>query len=210
MAAAAALRLRGHGYWLRGFGQEQGNKRVTAGASRDKRRLCTYVPALLLVFSLQAEPGEPIAPPRRQRRHPPPHTTRKGHGGKWLLGPSSASPSPRTHADAATSPRQNNARALELLLSNAAASSARHSGTANTHGHGPCRLVGHCPSETKGPGGQRWCCRYRYCYCTSHAHAWTRRSRKLWVLGYNTATCCQDAFPPCIALLHPCHSCMLA
>jgi len=53
---------------------------------RDKRRVSTYVPALLLVFTLEAEPGEPIAPPRRPPA-PAPRYNKKGHGGIWLLRP---------------------------------------------------------------------------------------------------------------------------
>lgn len=191
LVASTAASGHGHGYWLRAASARSNATKEYSGRrlATSERRLCTRT-YLLSAPCFYTQAGRPrangaSAPAGRSRRHPRPQIQQekpRQHMASWTMHPRSP-----THADAATSPRQNNARALELLLSNAAAA---RSGTARpwpwTMLHAG-RLV---------TGQDKWgptLALLLHCYCTSHA--WTRPSRNLWVLGYNTATCCQDAFP---------------
>lgn len=195
-----------------GFGQEQRNKRVQRAplSSRDKRRLCAYQ---YLPPWFYTRRGEPMAPPRRQQPpHPtlaPADTTRKATRHTWL------GPSP-THMQPSQCKTMPEPWSSFCPTPQASASAQWHH-----HHHHPWTMTlgWSLPERDKANA----CC-LPLLHCST-ALVMDPRGRNLWALGYNTATCCRDAFPPmawhwhgmschnmpsrCTHILQPAHGCNL-
>jgi hypothetical protein len=173
----------GHGYWLRpGATQQKSTARASLATSGGYARTSTCLLGFTLggasQWRLRAGSSRPTPPG-------PCRYNKKGHTAymAWTIS--------HTHA---AKPRQNNARALELLLSNNALSPLRPQASAQWHHHHhtpwTMTLGWSLPERDKANA----CC-LPLLHCST-ALVMDPRGRNLWALGYNTATCCRDAFPP--------------
>lgn len=164
-----------------GFGQEQRNKRVQrAPLSRQAEVMRVPVPASLVLHSAGRANGASAPAAAAPRPLAPADTTRKATRHTWL------GPSP-THMQPSQCKTMPEPWSSFCPTPQASASAQWHH-----HHHHPWTMTlgWSLPERDKANA----CC-LPLLHCST-ALVMDPRGRNLWALGYNTATCCRDAFPP--------------
>lgn len=173
----------GHGYWLRpGATQQKSTARASLATSGGYARTSTC----LLGFTLGgASQWRLRAGSSRPTPLAPADTTRKATRHTWL-GPSPTHMQP-SQCKTMPEPWSSFCPITPSALSGASASAQWHH-----HHHHPWTMTlgWSLPERDKANA----CC-LPLLHCST-ALVMDPRGRNLWALGYNTATCCRDAFPP--------------
>lgn len=177
----------GHGYWLRPGATQQKSTARASLLSRQAEVMRVPVPASLVLHSAGRANGASAPAAAAPRPLAPADTTRKATRHTWL-GPSPTHMQP-SQCKTMPEPWSSFCPITPSALSGASASAQWHH-----HHHHPWTMTlgWSLPERDKANA----CCLPLLHWHCSTALVMDPRGRNLWALGYNTATCCRDAFPP--------------